>query len=1101
MNLHRWITIFAGGVFGIFNMAMAQDTPWSYDFEEMSSGFRADSRSQLSVSTNHFKSGQHSLEWKWEGQGRILFTDPAPGRRRSVTLESFRAWVYSETAMEDAVLTFRFGTKSELASDNPRYKFKFGLNFVGWRAMWIHLKDDALNNSYMGPKNGRVTAFEIRAPRDVSQGSVFLDLVEMVTGNSIHRRVADKQVPFVAGGADVDASKVAEASKVQNRELRWSLKTLPGRLPSQITAEERQAFETIVQRYETWVLGNNVKDDEPEPVRIRLNALANYIQRGHRNLANYDIRREDDRILGRPLFADVSPYTPTFQSVFQGVLLRLVLDYRLNGNEEAKKRVIDVFDYLHDQGWADGSGIGSLYHEFLRMAGYAHAVFLMQKELRATGRLDREVAALAWHCMFGELYAENWDPGTNADFLRSVAIFRLFRVLLMDDTPEKVANMHRYVAWLNNALDIAPGWLDTIKPDYTGFHHQGIYASAYAPNAFHMASLLVFLLRDTPFAVADDKRDNLKQALLTANVMTNTYDISTAINGRFPYHTDMANKLLPAYMYLAKSYASVDAELAGAFMQLWQPESAFLKDDLFTRVSVGIMYLHTLGAMQMMTDFASAGHLPVAAPSGHWTLPYGALSIHRRKDWMVSMKGWSKYVWDYESSGSSNPLGRYLSYGSMLIYASGDPVGREASGIVRDGWDWSMWPGTTVIRLRHEELRHEGSQRNFSSETFVGGVNIEGQNGIFALKMKGTEHSASFRAVKTVFCFDDVLVCLGSGINNNDVVNETVTPLFQASISEDRPTWVNGSGVLAIPFTFSGTAGEKTLLMDSRGNGYVIPDGDGLKVQREVQAPGDIGNEGGTGTFELAYFDHGRTPVDKGYEYAVLVQQPFSRVRRFADAPEYDVLQKDSQAHIVHHRGLKTTGYALFDEDARPANGPVESVSLPSLLMTREVDDGLLLSVADPDFGWSWEIQTPHRQGSLVVNQPSEPRDVKVTMHGKWRLDGIDALAVATVQSEQTVVTFTCQDGKSVEVKLIGTGASLASLDFDGDGVVGSTDFLLFTSKFGLSEGDVGFEAKYDLDGNGTVGFSDFVIFSEGFGKPVSGKPVALRNGGERLGS
>ena len=36
MNLQRWVTIFAGGVISIANMAMAQDTPWCYNFEEMS---------------------------------------------------------------------------------------------------------------------------------------------------------------------------------------------------------------------------------------------------------------------------------------------------------------------------------------------------------------------------------------------------------------------------------------------------------------------------------------------------------------------------------------------------------------------------------------------------------------------------------------------------------------------------------------------------------------------------------------------------------------------------------------------------------------------------------------------------------------------------------------------------------------------------------------------------------------------------------------------------------------------------------------------------------------------------------------------------------
>ena len=983
---------------------MAQDMPWRYDFEDGSETYRADAGSEVSLSTRRYKGGQHSLKFVWQNNGRLLFTDPAPGRNKELT--GFRAWVYNEEVL-DEVLTFRFGTESELAANNPRYQFEFGLNFTGWRAMWINLREDARNRSYEGARNGRVTAFEIRAS---NSGTVYLDLMELV--ERIHpRRSPDAQVPFV-NARRVDRS----------REYRWSLNTLPGPLPSQITDDERRAFKTIARRYEAWVFGNRVKDDQREPVRIRLNELEDYIRRGYRNLADYEIRREDDRILGKPLFAELSPYEPLFQSVFQGVLLRLVLDYRLNGNEDAKDRVLDVFDYLHDQGWADGSGVGAMHHEFLRVAGYAHAVYLMRDVLQSKGMLARELATLKWFSMFGELYEDPQVPGANADFLRSVAMYRLLCILMMDDSPEKVANMRCYIAWLNNALSIAPGWLDTIKPDFVGFHHRGIYANAYAPNAFHVASVLVYLLYDTPFAVAEDKRDNLKQALLTSRIMANTYDISMAVNGRFPRNTAVATKLLPAYMYVALSYPSVDAELSGAFMQLWKPDSQLLIEDLFQQVSVRLMYLHTPGAMQMMADFASAGHAPEAPPSGHWTLPYGALSIHRRGDWMVSMKGWSKYVWDYESSGRNNPLGRYLSYGSMLIYASGDPVGREASGIVRDGWDWSMWPGTTAIRLSHEQLKHEGRDRNFSDETFVGGVNIEGQDGVFAMKLHDTRFNTSFRAVKTVFCFDDVLVCLGSGIENDDSGHATVTPLFQAAISEARPTGVNGENVWGIPYTFSGTAGKTTWLMDSLGNGYVVPDGGDLRVQREVQVSKNYGRDsGGTGTFELAYLDHGSTPQDASYHYAVLIQRSPDRVRAFASAPEYDVWQQDGEAHIVHHRGMKATGYALFDKDARPTDGPVESVSLPSLVMIREVGDGLLLAVADPDFGWRWEIQTPHRQdGTLVVNQASMPRKVEVTVRGTWRLDGMHDLAEIVEESEdQTVVAFTCQDGKSVEVKLV----------------------------------------------------------------------------------
>ncbi len=55
--------------------------------------------------------------------------------------------------------------------------------------------------------------------------------------------------------------------------------------------------------------------------------------------------------------------------------------------------------------------------------------------------------------------------------------------------------------------------------------------------------------------------------------------------------------------------------------------------------------------------------------------------------------------------------------------------------------------------------------------------------------------------------------------------------------------------------------------------------------------------------------------------------------------------------------------------------------------------------------------------------------------------------------------------------------------DFDGDGTVGFPDFLQFAAKFGLSQGDAGYDARFDLDGAATVGFSDFLIFAGSFGQ------------------
>ena len=58
--------------------------------------------------------------------------------------------------------------------------------------------------------------------------------------------------------------------------------------------------------------------------------------------------------------------------------------------------------------------------------------------------------------------------------------------------------------------------------------------------------------------------------------------------------------------------------------------------------------------------------------------------------------------------------------------------------------------------------------------------------------------------------------------------------------------------------------------------------------------------------------------------------------------------------------------------------------------------------------------------------------------------------------------------------------------DFDGDGVVGFADFLLFVAQFGFSEDDEGYDVWFDLNGDGMIGFGDFLIFANAFGKAVS---------------
>lgn len=71
-------------------------------------------------------------------------------------------------------------------------------------------------------------------------------------------------------------------------------------------------------------------------------------------------------------------------------------------------------------------------------------------------------------------------------------------------------------------------------------------------------------------------------------------------------------------------------------------------------------------------------------------------------------------------------------------------------------------------------------------------------------------------------------------------------------------------------------------------------------------------------------------------------------------------------------------------------------------------------------------------------------------------------------------------------VCLLLSGSAVAqetpAVDFDEDGEVGFSDFILFARGFGKTDQDAGFDARLDLNDNGEVDFQDFILFAEQFG-------------------
>lgn len=82
--------------------------------------------------------------------------------------------------------------------------------------------------------------------------------------------------------------------------------------------------------------------------------------------------------------------------------------------------------------------------------------------------------------------------------------------------------------------------------------------------------------------------------------------------------------------------------------------------------------------------------------------------------------------------------------------------------------------------------------------------------------------------------------------------------------------------------------------------------------------------------------------------------------------------------------------------------------------------------------------------------------------------------------------------GSGGSTVLLTVGSGDVTPDFDGDGVVGFTDFISFAGVFGATTGSPNYDAKFDLDASGDIGFSDFLEFAQAFGSAakMATKPV-----------
>ncbi|MEI7504978.1 MAG: polysaccharide lyase family 8 super-sandwich domain-containing protein, partial [Paludibacter sp.] len=399
-------------------------------------------------------------------------------------------------------------------------------------------------------------------------------------------------------------------------------------------------------------------------------------------------------------------------------------------------------------------------------------------------------------------------------------------------------------------------------------------------------------------------------------------------------------------------------------------------------------------------------------PTGHKTLSYGAAFIHKRDNWIVSLKTASKYQFVRESS---DPWVTFFLYGMLEVNNTtwlryGALKLQSDFGV--DGYNWRKMPGTTSVNYSDiTKMLNKEYKRFWPKSTFVGGVMQDG-NGVFTLQLPASTLNglSSFTGNKSYFCFDNNIVCVGSNISNTITGDTTITTLFQDAVSSTSLTYMNNStGFKTTPYNFKSNLTAPTWLVNSHNIAYWLPAGQSLRLTRSLESnPNWLNTASVSGTFATAWIDHGIAPKNASYSYIMRINALPADMITFntqmqSATPPIKVLALNSQVHAVESVNNSTYAAVVINSAANININDVVSVSKPCVFMVKTTDvNQKKLSLAYPDLDF---IDT-NLYTDLTYCGYSNPNTIVVKLLGSWTLENPVSQNVSFVSNVNNISTF-----------------------------------------------------------------------------------------------
>lgn len=924
--------------------------------ESVPQTFKVAGKGELKTSSLFYKEGKSSLEWDFQ-PGSTLDVQVSPLSLNTKKEQQFgiTLWIYNEKPQQDSV---RFEFLNE--AGEVSYWFSYHLQAAGWRACWISF---AYMNGNKKDKN--IVGYRLVAPQ--REGRIFLDRLTFPEKKMNLRTTPDQQLPTNNG--------------LSNRDLwhwclvwKWEKQSYDIPLLSKLTSRQKKDLKTIEQRLTDFL-------DVKKAPQGQVNAAYKTFEK-----AAITPSAAGTGFTGMPVVApdeqDKKKGEMSWNDI-ETMLAGFAYDACYNQNETSKKNYFTVFDYAIDQGFAFGSGMGTNHHYGYQIRKIYTTAWLMRNEIYKHPHRDVYLSTWRFWAALQET-RQPCSPGRDEllDSWHTLLMAKLISAMMFPDANRQEQALNGLSRWLSSSLRYTPGTIGGIKVDGTTFHHGGFYPG-YTTGVLATIGQFIAFTNGTEFELTEEARQHIKSAFIAMRNYCNFYEWGIGISGRHPFGGKMGSEDIEAFANIALS-----GDLSG-------------RGDAFDHgLAADYLRLIRNGDTPNACFFKKEGIQPAQAPQGFFVYNYGSAGIFRRAGWMVTLKGYTTDVWGAEIYAKDNRYGRYQSYGSVQIMGKGNPVSRAGSGFVQEGWDWNRLPGTTTIHLPFELLDSplKGTTMARSEENFSGSSSLGGMNGMFAMKLMERDYdnfTSDFVARKSVFCFDNRMICLGTGITNSNADYPTETTLFQTKFNGKEPKADN----------------DDYWLHDGYDNYYHVVDGTVRSQVADQESRHEKTREKTAGKFSSAWIEHGKAPKDGTYEYMVLIQPSAAELDELQKTPAYEVLQRDQMAHVVYDKKTGITGYAAF-EAYQPVNDQF-IVSIPAETMVmydKESDNRIRLSVCDPNLNLAEKTYT--------TKEPSRPIRKKIVVKGIWMLPSPQEGVQLEYEGNNTFLNVTCQHGQPVEMLL-----------------------------------------------------------------------------------